>query len=436
MTLLDENAQALSEIFPEQIRYGDTGRLDANGQINPNPGIGLDDNYCWVRLRGERGAIAVWNVKVTMQQANIPVILKPIYPGGPLQIDQVEPENATFTYGKRAASLNKPDSAPEQQKGSVFHKRIGDLRLRLSSTGGLTLTVNKGVYRLASGALENFDGGDIDTSASVPGVADTKRIVLIGLDSSNALVQSAATAVDQSTTLTVSPYFTLEEFVTAANAASSSVSWIWALPLLAGQTEYGNTDSFIDLRPIIRAVGTLPVAQGGTGQTTATAAFNALSPLTTKGDVLGNDGTNDVRLGVGTNGQVLIADSTAASGLAWSSAPATLEATLSTSDATPTDLIAYPVAQLQAVTIRGRFVAAKTDKTAMASGFFRAGFRRASGGNVTMVGSSYLEIEEDSGGAPMINFAADVANQTGDIIWVGVAGENWQIKVAYEVVSI
>ncbi|WP_413569389.1 tail fiber domain-containing protein [Bdellovibrio sp. HCB117] len=63
--------------------------------------------------------------------------------------------------------------------------------------------------------------------------------------------------------------------------------------------------------------GTLPIANGGTGQTTATAAFNGLSPATTKGDLIVNDGTNDVRLPVGTNGQVLSANSVQASGLQW-----------------------------------------------------------------------------------------------------------------------
>jgi hypothetical protein len=63
--------------------------------------------------------------------------------------------------------------------------------------------------------------------------------------------------------------------------------------------------------------GTVAIANGGTGQTTATAAFDALSPLTTKGDLIAYDGTDGVRLPVGTNGYVLTADSTAASGVAW-----------------------------------------------------------------------------------------------------------------------
>lgn len=44
------------------------------------------------------------------------------------------------------------------------------------------------------------------------------------------------------------------------------------------------------------------------------------SPLTTKGDLYGYS-TTDARIGVGTNGQVLTADSTAATGVAWA-APA------------------------------------------------------------------------------------------------------------------
>ena len=63
--------------------------------------------------------------------------------------------------------------------------------------------------------------------------------------------------------------------------------------------------------------GTLPIASGGTGQTTATTAFNALSPITTKGDLISSNGTNNVRLGVGTDAYVLVADSTATTGLKW-----------------------------------------------------------------------------------------------------------------------
>lgn len=63
--------------------------------------------------------------------------------------------------------------------------------------------------------------------------------------------------------------------------------------------------------------GTLAIAGGGTGQVTQTAGMDALSPTTTKGDLLVDNGTNVIRLAVGTNTQVLSANSATASGLEW-----------------------------------------------------------------------------------------------------------------------
>lgn len=49
----------------------------------------------------------------------------------------------------------------------------------------------------------------------------------------------------------------------------------------------------------------IAIADGGTGQTTKTPAFDALSPLTTQGDILTHDGTNNVRLALGNAGEYL-----------------------------------------------------------------------------------------------------------------------------------
>jgi len=67
----------------------------------------------------------------------------------------------------------------------------------------------------------------------------------------------------------------------------------------------------------VTVAGTLAVANGGTGQTTASAAFNALSPVTTTGDLIIGNGTNSAtRLGIGANGYVLTSNGTTAT---WTS---------------------------------------------------------------------------------------------------------------------
>ena len=63
--------------------------------------------------------------------------------------------------------------------------------------------------------------------------------------------------------------------------------------------------------------GTLAISKGGTGQTAKAAAFDALSPTTTKGDLIASDGSDNIRLAVGVNGQVLQADSTQTAGVKW-----------------------------------------------------------------------------------------------------------------------
>ena len=60
------------------------------------------------------------------------------------------------------------------------------------------------------------------------------------------------------------------------------------------------------------------IAKGGTGQTSKTPAFDALSPTTTKGDIIVSDGSDNIRLAVGaTNGHSLQVDSGQASGIKW-----------------------------------------------------------------------------------------------------------------------
>lgn len=90
---------------------------------------------------------------------------------------------------------------------------------------------------------------------------------------------------------------------------------------LTNKTISGSSNTITNVSLTTGVTGTLPIANGGTGQTAATAAFDALSPLTTKGDIVVHNGTNVVRQAVGTNGQVLVADSSQTNGVKFANAP-------------------------------------------------------------------------------------------------------------------
>jgi hypothetical protein len=62
----------------------------------------------------------------------------------------------------------------------------------------------------------------------------------------------------------------------------------------AGQPSFGAVALGTDVS------GTLPIGSGGTGQTTAVAAFDALAPTTSAGDIIYYNGTDNIRLAIGT----------------------------------------------------------------------------------------------------------------------------------------
>ena len=95
------------------------------------------------------------------------------------------------------------------------------------------------------------------------------------------------------------------------------------LAAIAGGT-WGGAASITTLGTVVTgtwSADTIGISKGGTGQTGKTAAFDALAPLTTKGDVIVFDGSDCIRVGVGSDGQVLTADAAAASGVKWDTAP-------------------------------------------------------------------------------------------------------------------
>lgn len=110
--------------------------------------------------------------------------------------------------------------------------------------------------------------------------------------------------------------------VVAASGDISSITNLGAVTFAATNTHLTNLANLVQVGTITSGTWngtTIAIANGGTGQTTKANAENALSPMTTKGDIEVFDGSNVIRVGIGTNGQALTADSTQASGVLWKS---------------------------------------------------------------------------------------------------------------------
>jgi hypothetical protein len=110
-------------------------------------------------------------------------------------------------------------------------------------------------------------------------------------------------------------------FVTTSGSGASG-SWnINAATVTNGVYTNGSyaDPAWITSLSATKLTGSIPISSGGTGQSAKDAAFNALAPTTTKGDIIANSGTTNIRVPVGTDGQILIADSTQTSGVKWGS---------------------------------------------------------------------------------------------------------------------
>ncbi len=170
----------------------------------------------------------------------------------------------------------------------------------LASTGALTLaTVNSNVGSFGSATAA--PAVTVNAKGLVTAVATNTITPAVG--SITGLGTGVATALAQNVTgsgsivLGTSPTLTTPAIGTPSSGTLTSCT---GLPLSTGVT------------------GTLPIANGGTGQTAQTAAFDALAPTTTKGDLIVHNGTDNIRVAVGgTNGHVLTVDSAEASGVKW-----------------------------------------------------------------------------------------------------------------------
>jgi len=184
---------------------------------------------------------------------------------------------------------------------------------------------------------------------------------------------------------------------------ASDVSSVAVNSFSGGST--GLTPSSSTTGAIVLA-GALAIGSGGTGKTTQSAAYNALSPMTTVGDIeFEGAGPSAARLGIGSNGQVL----TVVAGLpAWT----TLAVGAVTSFQTSLAGLTPSTASTGAVTLGGTLGLASggtgTNLTAVSGGVVFS-----TGGNlgISAVGTSGQVLTSAGTGAPTwTTFAGGIPN--------------------------
>jgi hypothetical protein len=199
----------------------------------------------------------------------------------------------------------------------------------ITSTGGLTPTI--GITQATTstnGYLSSTDWNTFNNKGS-------GTVTSVAVASSNGFAGSSSGGATPTLTLSTSITGLLKGNGTAMSAATAGTDYSAGTSALAtGILKSTTTTGALSIAvaadfPTLNqntsgtasnVTGTVAIANGGTGQTSQTAAFDALSPATTKGDLIVSNGTDNVRLAVGTNAYVLTADSTTAAGVKWAAA--------------------------------------------------------------------------------------------------------------------
>jgi len=116
------------------------------------------------------------------------------------------------------------------------------------------------------------------------------------------------------------------KWAAGASGPTGTADQVYVIPHAGGTAVFGQ----VDLSQSAAVKNQTAIANGGTGQATASAAFGALSPNTTVGDLTGYNGSANVRVPVGADNTVLTADHTQAAGFRWGTSAAAGGVTLNT----------------------------------------------------------------------------------------------------------
>jgi hypothetical protein len=190
------------------------------------------------------------------------------------------------------------------------------------TASGLTYPTSDGTYGQllstnGSGSMSWVTGvtsiGSIDASSNSKGatLSSSGVLSLSPADASNGGIVTAASQTFGGSK-TFSATTTISDITDASSTTTGALIVSGGVAIAKNLYVGGLTDSkavFTDANKGLTSTGTLGLAQGGTGQTTKVAAFDALSPMTTQGDIVyGGTSGSGTRLAVGVANRVLKSD--------------------------------------------------------------------------------------------------------------------------------
>ena len=243
--MFDQNVDNLAALYHDlpytQTAEARTGTYSADGvSIDPDPTVGLDAPYIWVRPNNGRFAVPALIGAIRSDLTNMRVEIGYNRSGELVAIRPIVDNENGRTYGAQLPSLGIPSTPIENSNDPLPYRLLEGGRLLPSASGGLTVYVE--AY-LPGGLITPELAYDI--SALTPGGANESLWVKFYID----------TAGDVQTLTTTPTVFSLLETDAQALVIPAGSTPLGAVGLSNAQTEI-NWVLYVDLR--IHHAPTLP----------------------------------------------------------------------------------------------------------------------------------------------------------------------------------